>query len=252
MGMGRSGQRGLAVLVIAGLGLVLTACGGDDDDAAPAATDGGGDNADENDNGDNNDNGDTGDTIKVDDIDDIPDECIDLMGDLLQRIEPMVEDVDWENADLSELSSIGEDLNTEFSGMDAEMESAGCNQYQLEDADSMDALIDIAKDKAPGTVAYLEFIKNLSADFSAGEVDTGGDNGDNGDGGDAGDVPQDCDGAIGYMEDLMGQYDHMADMTLNDLTAMSNANQVITTQCSLQQMNDFFQRNDVQEWMSGT
>ena len=59
MGMGRSGQRGLAVLVIAGLGLVLTACGDDDDDAAPAATDGGGDNADNNDNNDNgDDNGD--------------------------------------------------------------------------------------------------------------------------------------------------------------------------------------------------
>ena len=38
MGMGRSGKRTLAVLVVAGLGLVLTACGGDDDDAAPAAT----------------------------------------------------------------------------------------------------------------------------------------------------------------------------------------------------------------------
>ena len=33
---------------------------------------------------------------------------------------------------------------------------------------------------------------------------------------------------------------------------MGNANQVITTQCSVQQMNDFFQRTDVQEWMSGT
>jgi hypothetical protein len=253
VGMGRSGQRGLAVLVIAGLGLVLTACGGDDDDAAPAATDGGGnadDNADANADENADDNGGGG---------DISDDCKDLLGDYLEKLEPFVKDVDWESASLDTMSQIQEQMGNELSSLDSEI-SDQCDDYDFTtNADQMQEAIDIAQDRAPGTVAWLEFIQRLSTtvssmsgpDLSGGD-NTGGDNGDNGGGGDAGDVPQDCDGAIGYMEDLMGQYDHMADMALNDLTAMSNANQVITTQCSLQQMNDFFQRNDVQEWMSGT
>jgi hypothetical protein len=172
------------------------------------------------------------------------------MGEFLQRIEPMVKDVDWENADLSELSSIGEDLNAEFSSMDSEMASADCNKYQLDDADSMDALIDLAKDKAPGTVAYLEFIKNLSADFSAGSGDTGGDGGDTG--GDASGVPQDCDGAIAYVEDLMDKYDTMMQMNISEMTAFGNVSAVISTQCSLQQMQDFFDRQDVKDFMGST
>ncbi len=250
MGMGRSGKRTLAVLVVAGLGLALTACGGDDDDAAPAATDGAGnENTDNNDNADNTDDADNNDAGG-----DISQECKDLLGDYLEKLEPFVKDVNWESATLDQMSQIQDEMGSELSSLDSEI-SDKCDNYDFTtDPDQMQEAIDIAKDRAPGTVAWLEFIQRLSTTVSSMSVPdiSGGDNGDNGGGGDAGDVPQDCDGAIGYMEDLMGQYDHMADMTLNDLTAMSNANQVITTECSLQQMNDFFQRNDVQEWMSGT
>jgi len=259
----------MAVLAIAGLGLALTACGDDDDDAAPAAEadDGGDANADDNDNGDtnddgdnaeaddngDNDNGDDGDTIKVDDINDIPDECLDLMGDMLEQIEPIVEDVDWENADLSSMQSVTEELDAEFSGMDDEMESANCDQYELSEDANMQALIDLAKDRAPGTVAYFEFIQRLQEGVSEITIpDISVPEGDDGeiDLGDTGDVPQDCDGAIGYVEDLMDKYESMMDMPVNELSTVGAATSVITTKCSANEMNDFISDPDLQAWMS--
>jgi hypothetical protein len=280
---GRSARRVLAVLAIAGLGLALTACGDDDDDAAPAAEadDGGDANADDNDdadnndgdnaeaddngdndngddaeaddNGDDNDNGDDGETIEVDDINDIPDECLDLMGDMLEKIEPIVEDVDWENADLSSMQSVTEELDAEFSGMDDEMESANCDQYELSEDANMDALIDLAQDRAPGTVAYFEFIQRLQEGFSEITIpDVSVPEGDDGeiDLGDTGDVPQDCDGAIGYVEDLMDKYESMMDMPVNELSTVGAATAVITTKCSANEMNDFLANPDVSAWMS--
>jgi hypothetical protein len=275
---GRSARRVMAVLAIAGLGLALTACGDDDDDAAPAAEadDGGDANADDNDNGDNNDdgdnaeaddngdndngddaeaddNGDDGETIEVDDINDIPDECLDLMGDMLEKIEPIVEDVDWENADLSSMQSVTEELDAEFSGMDDEMESANCDQYELSEDANMDALIDLAQDRAPGTVAYFEFIQRLQEGFSEITIpDVSVPEGDDGeiDLGDTGDVPQDCDGAIGYVEDLMDKYESMMDMPVNELSTVGAATAVITTKCSANEMNDFLANPDVSAWMS--
>jgi hypothetical protein len=290
---GRSARRVMAVLAIAGLGLALTACGDDDDDAAPAAEadDGGDATAEENDNGDNNDdgdnaeaddngdnddgdnaeaddnddndngddaedngdNGDGGETIEVDDINDIPDECLDLMGDMLEQIEPIVEDVDWENADLSSMQSVTEELDAEFSGMDDEMESAGCDQYELSEDANMDALIDLAQDRAPGTVAYFEFIQRLQEGFSEITIpDVSVPEGDDGeiDLGDTGDVPQDCDGAIGYVEDLMDKYESMMDMPVNELSTVGAATTVITTKCSANEMNDFVSDPDVTAWMS--
>ena len=284
---GRSARRVLAVLAIAGLGLALTACGDDDDDdAAPAAEadEGDDENADNNDEGDNaeaedegnegdnaeaedegddgddaeaEDEGDDGDTVKVDDLDDIPDECIDLFADFLKKIEPIVEDVDWENADLSAMESITEELDAEASEMDEEMESEGCNDYELDDEASMDALIELAEDEAPGTVAYFEFIQRLQEDFSdvtIPEIDTADDGGDDEavDFGDTGDVPQDCQGAIDYMRDLMDQYDSMMEMTVTEMSGVGTASGVISSTCSVNEMNEFFSDPEVTEWMSGT
>jgi hypothetical protein len=235
------------VLVIAGLGLVLTACGGDDDDAAPAATDGGG-NADEN--ADDNGGGGGGGG-------DISDDCKDLLGDYLEKLEPFVKDVDWESASLDTMSQIQDQMGNEFSSLDSEI-SDQCDDYDFTtNSDQMQEAIDIAHDRAPGTVAWLEFIQRLSTtvssmsvpDISGGD-DTGGDNGDNGDGGAAGDVPQDCEGAIAYVEDLMDQYDTMMDMNITELSKFGAVSTVMTSDCSLQQMQDFYDRQDVKDWMA--
>ena len=260
MGKGRSGRRVLAMLAIAGLGLALTACGDDDDDdAAPAAeADEGDENAEAEDTGDeaeDQDEGDEGDgdVVEVDDIEDIPEECRELMGDVLERMEPLVEDVDWENADLSQLETLGEDLDAEFAEMEAEMDDAGCNDFELADDTSMEPLIEIAEDRAPGTVAYLEFIQRLQEDFSEVTIpDVTVPEGDDGEGEDAGDVPQDCQGAIDYVRGLMDEHDSMMEMSLSELTGVSNATTVISSQCTVDEMNSFFSDPEVSAWMSGT
>ncbi len=289
MGMGRSGRRLVAVLAITGLGLALTACGDDDDDTPAAAAEDGGDNTDnndadtndadtndadtnDNDNGDaaaDEDTGDNGDdadanadaeddgdgdddTIKVDDLKDIPDECLDIFSDFLKQIEPVVEDVDWENADVSSMEGIGEQLDSVASGMDEEMTAAGCDKYELSDENNMDTLIDLAKDEAPGTVAYFEFIKKLSEGFNqttTPPADDGDDNG--GDGGDdAADLPTDCEGARDYIEGLMDKYDTMMDMPVTELSSIGTVTGTLTSACSANELQEFYSDPDVQAFMS--
>lgn len=242
--MVKSGRNSLAVLAIAGLGLTLTACGGGDDDAAPAATtDGGGDNNTAI-TGDNN--TDTGDTVKVNDINDIPDKCVDLVTQLLKNVEPLVKDVDWKNATVSDMEDVGSQIDTEFSSLDDEMSSSGCDKYQLDDADSIDSLIDLAKDKAPGTVAFLEFVKNMSANFGT-SGDSGGDNG----GGNATDVPQDCQGAINYFKDLMDKYDSVTDMPVTEAGKISGVMSVISSKCSTDDVSALMTDPKVDAWLGG-
>jgi hypothetical protein len=270
----------LAVLVIAGLGLALTACGGDDDDAeAPAAeADEGGENeGDENadaeggadedgedagtgDEGDDaeadaDEDRDDGETIEVDDIDDIPDECRDLLEDMLKQIEPLVEDIDWENADLSEMESFGEELEAEMSGMEEEFDESGCDDYELGDDTSMEPLIDLARDEAPGTVAYLEWIQGIQEDFaditipdisipdisipdiSIPDISL------------PADAPQDCDSAIAAFEDLMAEYDTLMDMSIEEMGTYATVSGAITTTCSFDDISVFYERDDVNAFL---
>jgi hypothetical protein len=235
-------RRSLTTITVAAL--VLSACGGDDDDAAgvaseqatttEAARDTGGDG-----------------TVQVDSIKDIPKECLDIFGDYLKQIEPVVKDVDWSQADVSTLEDIGSQLGSVGSSMDDDMKAAGCDKYNLSGDVDMDELIDIAKDKAPGTVAYFEFLETLSegiggittAPPTTGDDTGGGDTG----GGAAGDLPTDCDGAKAYIEDAMGKYDTMTDMPVSELTTLSQVMGVITAQCPA---NDhFFTRDDVTQFL---
>jgi hypothetical protein len=246
----------VAVIAIAGLGLALTACGGGDDDAAPAATAADGTTAGTDAGNNTGDNSGTTDTIKVNSINDIPQKCVDLMGDFLKKIEPIVKDIDWKNAKISDMQGVSDQLDAETSSIDDQMTSSGCDKYQLDDSASMDAIIQLAKDKAPGTVAYFEFIKNLSAsdlssaDLSAGGSNTGGDAGAS-DTGAATDVPQDCDGAINYIKGLMDKYQSMQDLNVSQLQTISKVTSVITTKCSVTQMNQFLTDPKVTSWMSG-
>ncbi len=114
-----------ATLALAGL--ALTACGGDDeeagdDTAAATADDGAAATADEAEEtaaeeptaeGDEGDD-DGGETITVDDVGDIPQECIDQFGDLMEQIEPIVEDIDWQSATMADFEAISTQLDRDL------------------------------------------------------------------------------------------------------------------------------------------
>ena len=238
-----------ATLALAGL--ALTACGGDDEDAgddtaAATADDGAAATADaaeetaaEEPTAEADDE--AGETITVDDVGDIPQECIDMMGDYMEQLEPIVQDIDWESATMADFEAISEQLDTELSSIDDDM--GECERYDFgDDTDSMAFAIDIAEDRAPGVVPYLEWIQDLQTDFSAGASS---------DAPAAADVPADCEGAKAHMEELMGEFESMTEMAMSDLAEIGQVTSVITSECSLEDANEFFTRQDVSDFMAG-
>ena len=256
MGMGRSGRRVIAVLAISGLGLTLTACGGDDDDdAAPAATD----NADNNnDNADNNDNG--GGSLS--------DDCKDALSDYFKKLEPFIKDIDWQNANADTMGSIDEEMGDKLDDEDAKVNKE-CGEFDFTDPDQLQGALDVAKDDAPGAVAFLTFLQTLSQavsnisvpdvtipditlpdDVTIPDVTIPDVTVPNATGASAADLPTDCDGAIEYMKGLMDKYDTMGDMPIAELSTVGTVTGVITSTCSVNKMTDFYNDPDMTAWMS--
>lgn len=68
----------------------------------------------------------------------------------------------------------------------------------------------------------------------------------------SGDTPQDCDGAIAYIQNLVDTTDGtMMDLPVGDMMNVSGVLMTITTVCSVNQMNEFFERPDVKAFMEG-
>ncbi len=256
-----STRRAAPIAALAAFALVLSACGGDDDDDAAATAAANDDEQDGEQDGDD-------DEIVVDNIGDMPDECVDAIGEMLERIEPIVEDVDFDNPDFSAFEDIGEQIEAEASDLgDDELEQR-CEQYTLADDTDFGPLKDIARDRAPGTLAYIEWIEELQqefADISIPDISipdisipdisipditipdltvpelTGA----------AADLPTDCEGAIAYMDALIAEGGGMMDLNVSELGAIGTVTTVITTDCAMGEVNEFFGRADVQEFMSG-
>jgi len=182
--------------------------------------------------------GDDGEKIKIDDFNDLPEECRDAFGDFLRVIEPTVGDIDWETATMADFEALSEQLDTQSSSFDEDMEAAGCNDYEVgESAESVRAMIDFAEDEAPGAVGYLEFLASFMEGLS-------------GDAGAAADVPADCDGAIAYMEGLIAEYGTMSELAMNDMMAVGQVMGVIQSECPADQVSAFFAREDVSAFVS--
>ncbi len=132
----------------------------------------------------------------------------------------------------------------------------------------MDAIRELAEDRAPGVLGYLAFVENMQEQFSDMTIP------------DISvpdislpdvslpeislpdisvpdlslpaDAPQTCEEAIAYIEGVMEQSESMMDLSLNDMTAFGNASTVMSTQCSIEQVSEFYGRPEVSEWMSGS
>jgi hypothetical protein len=165
------------------------------------------------------------DPIEIDDFDDLPAECRDLFADFLRQIEPIVSEVDWENATMADFESLTDQLDVESGSFDAQIAEANCDDYELgESPDSIQAMID--------------FLEDLS----------GLDGGTGGAG--AADVPTDCDGAIAYVDALIAEHDTMMEMPVADMMSVSTAITTISSECSPERSQEFFTRTDVTEFMS--
>jgi hypothetical protein len=171
------------------------------------------------------------------DFADMPQECIDAFVNFLQAIEPVVEGFDFENATLEDMETIGTELEAVTAGPTAEMDNLDCPDPSGTDEEAFAAMIEIAENEAPGTVAYFEWIQDFAGDFGDGEGTTGGSSGD-------------CETDIETMEAIIAENDGMGDMTLAEVTEFGSLMTGITTECSPDRAQEFLSQPEVQEFLA--
>ena len=183
---------------------------------------------------------DDGDTVFVTDISDLPDECVELVTDMLQEIEPVVSQIDWESASLDDLDTLMVELEDEFEALDDVEQDAGCARYEFEDdTASFDAMLELAEEEAPGAVGWLTFIRDMFSAFpGSGEEPS------------AEGAPADCESAIAYLEEVIAGGGTMSSLPLSEVTAVSQAFTVVTTDCDAATMSEFVERDDVSAFLS--
>lgn len=172
-------------------------------------------------------------TILVESFDDMPQECRDLLADFLRTIEPSVSAIDWETASIGDFQTTSDDLADEFQAMDDRSAETGCDAYDLADGvDEIQPMIDLAEAEAPGTVAWLEFLATLDDEPVVNP-----------------DLPQDCDGAIAYMDELLAASGSVNEVPFSDMDDISQVLNVISTDCDTATMNEFFARPEITEFL---
>jgi len=234
----------LGAIVAIGL---LAACGGSDDESAgdnadaAAASDSSASDADSDASGD-------GDRalapdVEISSVDEIPEECRRILGDFLRQIEPVVSGVDWENATMADLEDLGTAIEAPSTAIEVEMEQSGCNDIDF--AGGADAgflmSLKLAEEEAPGAVAWLEFVRDVSGGFdsstAAGETT-----------GDPADDPETCDEAIGAVRDLMSQTGSMLELPVDQLLTASSVLQAVPAVCSTEEMNELLNDPEFLAW----
>ncbi len=112
----------------------------------------------------------TGDTIVVSSLDDIPEVCRDTFVSMLQTVEPVVGDVDFEAITVEELDPLFAEIDAEMTSFDADMTANGCDLYSpdVADEDVWQEMLDLAESEAPGSVAFLAWTRELASSFAEG------------------------------------------------------------------------------------
>lgn len=165
-------------------------------------------------------------------IDEIPPECVEVFVDFLRLIEPVVEGVDWDNVSLEDLESLGTEFDQAIAGYQAEIEGLGCDQLNVDatDEESFQYMIDLARREAPGTVGYFEWIRDFTA--PGGEEASG-----------------DCEADIAVMQAIIDEGATMDQLSMAELTEVSDLLASISTNCPAERAAEFMSRPSTQEFL---
>ena len=170
-------------------------------------------------------------------IDDIPRVCRELMGDFLRDIEPTVEPIDWQNVSLEEVESIGEQFEERSAEFEAAGEADGCNDLDFVGDSEFDLMVEFARDEAPGTVGFLQFISDL------GNGATTFDDSSDADG------FATCDDAVAFVQDVVDSYDSVNQVPAADLLKFQGLAGVMMS-CTPEQL-EFFDDPEIAAFFDG-
>ena len=179
------------------------------------------------------------DTVIAGSIDDIPEVCRELMADFLREIEPVVSEVDWDNASMADFEAVSLEFEPIADEFDAATEAeAECNDIELEDDENFALLIDFAKDEAPGSVGFLTFLNELMTSFGEAMESPTGD----------GSLAT-CQDAMDFVQDLADEHDSIDTVPIDQLTQMTDLTTAMFT-CSQEEL-EFFNNPEIADFLAG-
>lgn len=232
--------------VLVALALVLAGCGGDDDSgedtastdaaaaeatsAAPVPTT---TLAEDGDDG----YGDGGDGDATVGFADMPGECRAAFEDYLRAIEPTVAGLDFEGSTLAELDTVFTELEPVLDDFDERMEGLDCPELDTDDEVVREDVMAFVEDVAPGTAAFVEYSMDLAGDFT-------GEDGEAGAG-----ASGDCAADMAAAQEIVDGGGTMEDLTLAELSEVGALFMSVQTNCTLDQMEEFFSQPDVEEFL---
>jgi len=167
-------------------------------------------------------------------LEDIPQVCIDAFVEYLQALEPIVADIDWSTASMTDLEEVGNATEEATNNFETATESAQCADMNIQatDEETFEYILDLARDTAPGTVGYFEMLRDFVGNSDA-------------------EVSGDCETDIAALMAIIDQGGTMKDLPMADLTMVGNLTTSITTNCSQDRAAEFLSESDVLAWMSG-
>lgn len=168
----------------------------------------------------------------ITDISDMPAECVEAFSAFLQQLEPIVENIDFENATMADLEDLGtqlEPISQTFEG-----ETANCPDLDLSTEDSIAFMREVAERDAPGTVGYFAWLEEFITASESGSTASG-----------------DCETDIAALQVYVDQGGTMSDLTLGDMTAVGSLMTAVSTECSPERFQEWISQEDVAAWTAG-
>jgi len=169
----------------------------------------------------------------ITDMSDMPAECIDAFTAFLQELEPIVEDIDFENATMADFEAFGTEIEPIASQF--EDETASCPELDLSTEESIAFMREVAEQDAPGTVAYFVWLEEFIASMDDGGASASGD----------------CETDIAALQTYVDQGGTMSDLTMSDVAAVTSLMTAVSTECSPERFQEWVSQEDVAAWAGG-
>lgn len=168
-------------------------------------------------------------------INDIPQECIDAFVGYLQALEPFLKGFDPATATMADFEAFGTELEPATATYTEASANAGCDKLNIDASDdaTFQAIIEIAQREAPGTVAYWEWIRDLSATTQTSAA--------------SGDCETDVDALMVFVN----RGGTMNDLTLAEVNEVSNVMTAIATECTNDRTTEVFADPKVTAFLGG-